>query len=129
TTTAQPEVGPMSRVLLAHRNPKVDHEPQRPCSDRPQSPGACTSSEKLRNEPLETMAITIYGVIALSYMMAMYALEHRDRAFIAAFAAGCLLSSAYGFLSGAWPFGVVEAVWAIIAFRRFAGNDQGRSHR
>jgi hypothetical protein len=52
-------------------------------------------------------------------MMLMYALERRHPRFILGFAAGCLLSSAYGFLSGAWPFGVVEAVWAVVAARRF----------
>ena len=63
--------------------------------------------------------ITIYGVLALSFMMVMYGLERRGRAFILAFAIGCLLSSVYGFLSGTWPFGVVEAIWAVVAFRRF----------
>ena len=64
-------------------------------------------------------AITIYGVIVLTFMMVMYALERRDRRFVLAFAAGCALSSSYGFLSGAWPFGVVEAVWCLIAFHRY----------
>jgi hypothetical protein len=52
-------------------------------------------------------------------MMLMYALEARGRTFVLAFAAGCALSSAYGFISGAWPFGVVEAIWTVIALRRF----------
>jgi hypothetical protein len=65
------------------------------------------------------MAVTIYGVCALSFMMVMYALEHRGRAFILAFALGCVLSSIYGFLSGAWPFGVVELIWAGVAVRRY----------
>ncbi len=64
-------------------------------------------------------AVTMYGVCAVTFMMVMYALEPRGRGFILAFAAGCLLSSAYGFLSGAWPFGVVEAIWAVVAVRRF----------
>ena len=68
-------------------------------------------------------AVTIYGVCAVTFMMVMYALEGRGRGFILAFAAGCLLSSAYGFLSGAWPFGVVEAVWALVAVRRFLDAD------
>lgn len=62
--------------------------------------------------------LTAFGVVALTFMMVMYALESRRRAFVLAFAAGCALSSAYGFLSGAWPFGVVEAVWCLIALRR-----------
>jgi hypothetical protein len=65
------------------------------------------------------MAVTIFGVVSLTFMMAMYALERRGSAFIVAFAAGCALSSSYGFLSGAWPFGAVEAVWTLIAARRF----------
>jgi hypothetical protein len=63
--------------------------------------------------------VTIYGVCAVTFMMVMYALEPRGRVFILAFALGCLLSSAYGFLSGAWPFGVVEAIWAVVALRRY----------
>ena len=65
------------------------------------------------------MAVTVYGVCALSFMMAMYALEHRHRRYIALFAVGCVLSSIYGFLSGAWPFGVIELIWATLAFRRY----------
>jgi hypothetical protein len=64
--------------------------------------------------------VTLYGVVALTFMMAMYALERRGRGFVLAFAAGCALSSGYGFVSGAWPFGVVEAVWALIALRRWS---------
>jgi hypothetical protein len=64
--------------------------------------------------------VTIYGVIALTFMMAMYAFEHRGRRFVILFALGCALSSAYGFASGAWPFGVVEVIWSVIAVRRAA---------
>ena len=64
-------------------------------------------------------ATTIYGVVALTFMMVMYALEARGRVFVLAFCFGCVLSSAYGFLSGTWPFGVVEAIWAGVAFRRY----------
>jgi hypothetical protein len=63
--------------------------------------------------------LTLLGVSALSFMMLMYALERRGPRFILAFALGCALSSAYGFLSGAWPFGVVEAIWTVVALRRF----------
>ncbi len=68
------------------------------------------------------VAVTVFGVIVLTFMMTMYAFEHRGRRFVLAFAAGCLLSSAYGFLAGAWPFGVVEVIWALIAFRRWKGQ-------
>lgn len=64
-------------------------------------------------------ALTTYGVLALTFMMVMYALEGRSPRFVLAFAAGCLLASSYGFLSGAWPFGVVEAIWAAVALSRY----------
>lgn len=66
--------------------------------------------------------ITGFGVAALSFMMLMYALESRGPLFVLAFAAGCALSSLYGFLAGAWPFGVVEAIWSVIALRRYLGR-------
>jgi hypothetical protein len=68
---------------------------------------------------MSTVGVTIYGVCAVSFMMGMYALERRGRAFILAFALGCVLSSVYGFLSGAWPFGVVELVWSFVAVHRY----------
>lgn len=64
--------------------------------------------------------VTAFGVVALTFMMVMYALERRGRGFVLAFAVGCALSSAYGFLAGAWPFGVVEGIWCVVALRRFA---------
>jgi hypothetical protein len=64
-------------------------------------------------------AVTLFGVLAVGFMMVMYALEQRRPVFVLAFAAGCLLSSAYGFLSGAWPFGVVELIWSGVAVRRY----------
>lgn len=64
-------------------------------------------------------AITIYGIVVLTFMMVMYALEGRDRRFILAFALGCALSSSYGFASGAWPFGLIEAIWCVIALQRY----------
>jgi hypothetical protein len=69
--------------------------------------------------------LTAFGAGALSFMMLMYALERRGSGFVLAFACGCLLSSAYGFLAGTWPFGVVEIVWAVIALRRWRELHQG----
>jgi hypothetical protein len=63
--------------------------------------------------------LTLFGVAALTFMMLMYALERRNRNFILAFAGGCVLASLYGFLSGAWPFGIVEAIWATVAIHRY----------
>jgi len=72
--------------------------------------------------------LTIYGVVVLTFMMVMYALERRNRRYIVAFALGCGLSSAYGFASGAWPFGVVEAIWCVIALYRFHGGSFRTAH-
>jgi hypothetical protein len=63
--------------------------------------------------------LTAFGTIAVTLMMMMYALERRSSGFVLAFAGGCVLSSAYGFLAGTWPFGVVEAIWAAIAIARY----------
>jgi hypothetical protein len=64
--------------------------------------------------------LTVFGAAAVTFMMAMYALERRGRRYVGGFAVGCLLSSAYGFLVGAWPLGVVELIWAGVALRRYS---------
>ena len=68
--------------------------------------------------------LTAFGATAVSFMMVMYALERRHRRFVLAFACGCALSSAYGFLAGTWPFGVVEAIWALIALKRYCATTE-----
>jgi hypothetical protein len=65
--------------------------------------------------------MTAFGAGAVTVMALAYALERRHRAFVALFAAGCALSSAYGFAIDSIPFGSVEALWSVIALRRFAG--------
>lgn len=64
-------------------------------------------------------ALSLFGLSAVTIMVVCYALEKRHRAFILAFAASCVLASVYGFLQGAWPFGLVEAVWSVVAVRRW----------
>jgi hypothetical protein len=64
-------------------------------------------------------ALTAFGATAVTFMMVFYALEARHPDFILAFAGACLASSTYGFLAGAWPFGVVELVWTGVALRRW----------
>lgn len=63
--------------------------------------------------------LTLFGLLAVTLMLIFYALEKRSPWFILAFSGSCLLASAYGFMQGAWPFGVVEAVWSTIALRRW----------
>lgn len=63
--------------------------------------------------------LTAFGLFAVTAMLVFYSLEQRSRWFILAFAGSCMLGSAYGFLQGAWPFGLVEAVWSGVALRRW----------
>ncbi len=63
--------------------------------------------------------LTLYGAVAVTAMLLCYALEDRAPTFVLAFAGACAASSAYGFLQGAWPFGVVEPIWAGVALRRW----------
>jgi hypothetical protein len=63
--------------------------------------------------------LTLFGLLAVTAMLVTYALEDRSHWFILAFAVACALGSLYGFLQGAWPFGLVEAVWAGVALRRW----------
>jgi len=63
--------------------------------------------------------LTLFGFLAVTAMLISYALEKRSKWFILAFAGSCALGSAYGFLQGAWPFGLVEAVWSGVAVRRW----------
>ena len=71
--------------------------------------------------------LTIFGLIAVTAMLVFYALEGRRHWFVLAFAGSCVLASAYGFLQGAWPFGLVEAIWSGVAIRRWRA--QRRSSR
>jgi len=64
-------------------------------------------------------SLTLFGLLAVTAMLVFYALEDRSPWFILAFAGACALASAYGFLQGAWPFGVVEAVWAALGVHRW----------
>jgi hypothetical protein len=64
-------------------------------------------------------SLTIFGLIAVTAMLVCYALEARSPWFILAFAFACALGSVYGFLQGAWPFGAVEAIWSLVAARRW----------
>jgi hypothetical protein len=66
--------------------------------------------------------LTAFGVTVLTLMMITYALERRHRGYVLAFAGCCALAGLYGFLSGAWPFGVIEEIWCLIAVKRFLGS-------
>jgi hypothetical protein len=68
--------------------------------------------------------LTLFGLCAVTLMLVCYALEQRSPWFILAFAVACALGSIYGFLQGAWPFGLVEAIWSLAALRRWMGRQR-----
>lgn len=70
--------------------------------------------------PLE--GLTLFGLLAVTAMLVFYALEDRSHWYVLAFAGACGLASVYGFLQGAWPFGVIEAIWAGVAVRRWVAR-------
>jgi len=63
--------------------------------------------------------LTLFGLFAVAAMLVSYALEKRNSCFVRAFAGSCVLGSIDGFLQGAWLFGLVEAVWSVVAVRRW----------
>jgi hypothetical protein len=63
--------------------------------------------------------LNIFGLVAVTLMLVCYAFERRSPWFVLGFAGACALGSVYGFLQGAWPFGVVEGIWSIVAIRRW----------
>jgi hypothetical protein len=72
-------------------------------------------------------SLTLFGFAAVTAMLVFYALEDRSHWFVAAFSVACGFASAYGFAQGAWPFGLVEAVWAVIALWRWRKRLSGTS--
>jgi hypothetical protein len=75
------------------------------------------TAERTRDNAMD--ALSLFGLLAVTAMLVAYALEDRSHWFILAFAGACALGSIYGFLQGAWPFGLVEAIWAGVALRRW----------
>jgi len=75
--------------------------------------------QAIYGERQSVSALTVFGLIAVSAMLITYALEHRSHWFVLAFAGSCVMASIYGFLQGAWPFGIVEGIWSLVALRRW----------
>lgn len=63
--------------------------------------------------------LTAFGLFAVTAMLVCYACERRSPWWILGFAASCWMGSAYGFMQGAWPFGLVEAIWGVVAIARW----------
>jgi hypothetical protein len=71
-------------------------------------------------------SLTLFGLFAVTAMLVCYGFEERSSWWSLGFAGACLLGSAYGFLQGAWPFGLVEAIWAVVALRRWHRHRQAQ---
>jgi hypothetical protein len=87
----------------------------------------CKGTDAPNYNPLEMTALTIFGVVAVTGMLVFYTLEDRGAVYVLLFALTCLLSSVYGFLQGAWPFGVVELVWMGVAVQRWQRRRKAHS--
>ncbi|MBC7998472.1 MAG: hypothetical protein IAF58_11040 [Leptolyngbya sp.] len=72
-------------------------------------------------------ALTAYGLVSVLLMLLFYALEERHANFVFLFAISCVMASVYGFMQGAWPFGMVEAIWSLVAVRRWWMRKNRRS--
>jgi hypothetical protein len=107
--------GPSNRALgTVFREIVLTILPRRPVTARD------TTSRKAGSRDVGQMdGLTTFGLFAVTAMLVTYALEQRSAWFILAFAGACALGSLYGFLQGAWPFGLVEAIWALVAVRRW----------
>ena len=88
------------------------------CFEKKGVPG-CSPCPRATREEKPMDRLTLFGLFAVTAMLVTYALENRSRWFILAFAGSCILGSIYGFLQGAWPFGVVEGIWSVVAARRW----------
>jgi hypothetical protein len=73
--------------------------------------------------------LSLFGLVAVTAMIVAYALENRSHWFVLAFAGACVLGSVYGFLQGAWPFGLLEGVWSAVALRRWLGARKSEARR
>ncbi|MDZ4837321.1 MAG: hypothetical protein SGJ27_26340 [Candidatus Melainabacteria bacterium] len=70
-------------------------------------------------------ALTAYGLVSVSLMLIFYGLEERNAIYVLFFAVSCVMASVYGFMQGAWPFGLVESIWALVALRRWYRRRKG----
>ena len=71
--------------------------------------------------------LSAFGLLAVTAMLVCYACDARSHWFTLAFAVSCALGSAYGFLQGAWPFGVVEGIWSVVALHRWRRRVSARA--
>src|ERR1700722_8616412 len=92
-------------------------------STRPAMRAKCKKNDK-KSGWMTMDRLTLFGLFAVTAMLVCYALEDRSRWFVFGFAVACALGSVYGFLQGAWPFGLVEAIWAVVALRRWSVRRQ-----
>ncbi len=64
-------------------------------------------------------ALSLFGLAAVSASLLCYVMEARSPWWTLGFCAANLAAATYGFLQGAWPFGLIELFWAGAAFLRW----------
>ncbi len=64
-------------------------------------------------------ALTVFGFASITIMLIAYIFEARSTIWLFVFATACVSSSVYGWLAGTIPFGIVEIIWAIFAYRKW----------
>jgi len=64
-------------------------------------------------------ALSLFGLAAVSASLLCYVMEARSPWWTLGFAAANLAAAIYGFLQGAWPFGLIELFWMAAAFVRW----------
>src|SRR5579871_5647660 len=117
-----PASGPTRQKARAIRSGRLANwwTRRRPARYKSREAAELGGSRQSTAEPLNSMnALTAFGLFAVTAMLVTYALERRSPWFTLAFAGACVLGSTYGFLQGAWPFGLVEAIWAIVALNKW----------
>ncbi|HEY3695327.1 hypothetical protein [Phenylobacterium sp.] len=65
-------------------------------------------------------ALNLFGLASVIAGLVCYFLEARSPWWVLGFAGANACAAAYGFLQGAWPFGLAEIFWTAAALLRWA---------
>lgn len=68
---------------------------------------------------INALAIELFGLLAVTVMVVSYVLEKRASSYVLTFAIACAAAVSYAVLIRSWPFAGVEAIWCVIAVRRW----------
>lgn len=91
---------------------------QRPCYHFTAAHGEMRFQLALERH-INALAIELFGLLAVTVMVVSYALEKRASSYVLTFAIACAAAASYAVLIRSWPFAGVEAIWCVIAVRRW----------